>query len=78
MRLAGAVDLGASESRRVRQCPSIATTADHEPLSVCGPRGVGCLLPGQQRALIFDMVEDEEEEEEGESDDEMNGEQSDD
>ena len=31
------------------------------PLAVSGPRGVACVPCGKQRALVFDLVEDEDE-----------------
>ena len=31
------------------------------PLAVSGPRGVACVASGKQRAVIYDLVEDEEE-----------------
>ena len=30
------------------------------PLAVSGPRGVACVASGKQRAVIYDLVEDEE------------------
>ena len=31
------------------------------PLAVSGPRGVACVIAGNRRALLYDLVEDDEE-----------------
>ena len=38
------------------------------PLAVSGPRGVACVFAGVQRALLFDLEDDEAAEEEDEDD----------
>lgn len=45
--------------RRIRSVGTV-TANDHQPLTVSGPRGLGCLLSGQQRVAVFDLEEDEE------------------
>ncbi len=40
------------------------------PLQVSGPRGVACVVTDTQRAILFDLIEDEEEEGEDADDDE--------
>ena len=46
------------EEARQRSSPYNQVQA---PLAVSGPRGVACVPSGKQRAVIYDLVEDEEE-----------------
>ena len=43
------------------------------PLAVSGPRGIACVFSGVQRALLFDLEEDEAGEDDEQMDDEGEG-----
>jgi hypothetical protein len=57
------------------RCRHLSYPISRRPFAVSGPRGVACVLTATQRAVLYDLEENEEDDEMGAADEEDDGEE---